>query len=402
LADAPAAERLSLGQRLQAVQAEMRRRPILSGYVELRRGDQVDADDLAQLGDAAPEGFCLVDWAAVRTGPDSRLYLCVARPGEVPTVEPLPLSLSGVAGLVAMHLGPRTFRMTLAGDPAALDDFAPLIAPLEWLTRPHETLLLCPTGILHAVPFHALTLAGRPLWDRNPLAFTPSLGVLRSACQPWQAGRASARVFGDPSEDRTDARAAAKRVARSLGTEPVLGAEATRTAFEVALSETDIIHFQGHAEYDGADPLSSCLRFSDGPLAARDLFNRPPIACAMLTVGACQSGMMKIESGDEPFGLIAALLLAGLRSVTAATWQVYDGSAAALMATFYARLRSGERPIDALRSAAFDVRDRPGFAQPYHWAPFRIFGNPWHRPFPQRTQHDRRDWHPLRSRRDAP
>jgi hypothetical protein len=48
LADAPAVERLSLGQRLQAVQEGMRHSPILSGYVELRRGDQVDADDLAQ------------------------------------------------------------------------------------------------------------------------------------------------------------------------------------------------------------------------------------------------------------------------------------------------------------------------------------------------------------------
>jgi hypothetical protein len=383
LADAPAAERLSLGRRLQTVQEEMRRRPVLSGYIELRLGDQVDADDLAQLGAAAPEPVCLVDWIAVRTGLDSRLYLCVARPGEVPVVEPLPLPLSRVAKLAGMHLGPRTFRMTLWGDPSALDDFAPLIAPLEWLTRPNETLLLCPTGILHAVPFHALTLAGRSLWERNRLAFTPSLGVLRSVCQPRPASRASARVFGDPSEDRPDARTAGIRVARSLDTEPVLGAEATRIAFEAALSEADIIHFQGHAEYDGGDPLSSCLRLADGPLAARDLFDRPQIACAMLTLGACQSGMMKIETGDEPFGLIAALLLAGLRSVTAATWQVHDGSAAALMEAFYAGLRSGGRPIDALRAAAFDVRDRLGFTQPYHWAPFRIFGNPWHRPFPQ-------------------
>jgi hypothetical protein len=58
--------------------------------------------------------------------------------------------------------------------------------------------------------------------------------------------------------------------------------------------------------------------------------------CAVL--GVCDGGSYQVGPGDEPYGLVAAMLTAGSRCVASAQWAVDDEAARALVAEAPARI----------------------------------------------------------------
>jgi CHAT domain-containing protein len=72
-------------------------------------------------------------------------------------------------------------------------------------------------------------------------------------------------------------------------------------------------------------------------------------------------------------------LAAGARRVVASHWSVDDRSTAELMAAFFERLAAARRdgPVPfarALQQARQQVRSRPEWDSPFHWAPFVLIG----------------------------
>lgn len=281
---------------------------------------------------------------------------------------------------MATQLSPLTFRATLRDMPELLHQLDPLIAPLASCCEPGELLVLAPTGPLHAVPLHALHLAGEPLLVRNPVVYTPSLSVLRHClvrAGPDGGGPAAA-FLGDPTDDRPSAAAVVERLAGEFGVTALTGGQVTCAAFRRATREADLIHFQGHAVHQPDDPLGSYLRLADGDVSARDLFAISDFRPRVVTLAACESAASVIRTGDEPLGLIPALLFAGAGAVVATLWRVQARATAEVMAAFYAGLRDGAGPAgraEALRAAMLAQRGRPGQAAPYYWAPFVLYGD---------------------------
>jgi CHAT domain-containing protein len=80
--------------------------------------------------------------------------------------------------------------------------------------------------------------------------------------------------------------------------------------------------------------------------------------------------------------LSRGFLIAGARAVVASQWAVNDASTAVLIGRLFERIaddeRHGRRPriARALRDAAREVRRRPGWSDPFHWAPFVLTGTP--------------------------
>ena len=60
-----------------------------------------------------------------------------------------------------------------------LQKLAPLVADLQAITAPGETLVLCPTQELHRLPLHAIAVGGHALIERNPVGYFQSLTLLR-------------------------------------------------------------------------------------------------------------------------------------------------------------------------------------------------------------------------------
>jgi CHAT domain-containing protein len=376
LAVAPAAERLSLDKQLTGVRAAMREHSALREYVDLRTGAAAGSDDLALVASEAPTPFALVDW--VFQG--SAVWLLVARSGESPLFERLPLDRERVQAFVENDLSSRDFRFTLRDDPGTLDALDPLVAPLALYTRSEEPLILCPSGLLHALPLHALAVDGGPLIARNPVSYTPSLGVLRLCCQREhrRSSTQGATVFGDPTGDRPEAEAVARRIADTLGVSPVLGEDVTEARLDRAMAESTVIHYQGHALHDRASPLSSRLQLARGEtFEAQKLFSLRHVLARMFILGACESAAAVVRDGDEQLGLIPALLVAGVRAVTAADWKIDERSAAAYMETYYEELKAGAYPAQAARTAALEVRSNRRWSAPYYWAAYSVHGDPW-------------------------
>ncbi|GAA3236794.1 CHAT domain-containing tetratricopeptide repeat protein [Nonomuraea helvata] len=228
-----------------------------------------------------------------------------------------------------------------------------------------DHLYLVPHAGLHRVPLHALAPNGRPLIERFPVTYAPSVAALARLAQRASSTAARSLVLGCTAEPRSQA--GLEDVAALLGTQPLTGPDATATT----LSGTwDVVHLSCQAVYDARDPFGSGIRLADGLLTARRLMSMN--LDARLVVLTAQEG--GATSGDDLAGLTHALLHAGARSVLLPLWPVSAEVTAALMRDFHTRLRSGTAPAQALREAVLELRDLYGPAEPDLWAPYVLVG----------------------------
>lgn len=310
-----------------------------------------------------------------------------------------------------------------------------LYAPLAARLKGKRHWLISPDGPLATLPFEALPLEGRPAIERRSIAYVQSVSVLALMRErPPRKGRASdglqlfamgAPAYRAPAAPATAGRRAVpvaaidaafrrggvqrayevigqqwqplpgtalevKSIAALFGrmkTTALLGTEAS----ESNLKERDragemaryrYLHFAAHGYLSTEVPALSALVLSqvgnppgvDGYLTAAEwpLYR---LDSDLIVLSACQTGLGKQVSGQGVMGLPYALFVAGNRQTLLTLWPVADDSAARFMTRFYARLRAGLRPRDALAAVKREtVLDRRHSA-PLHWAGFVLYGD---------------------------
>ncbi|MBA3468385.1 MAG: CHAT domain-containing protein [Herpetosiphonaceae bacterium] len=283
-----------------------------------------------------------------------------------------------------------------------------LIAPVAALLAAADQAVIAPHGPLHHIPFAALLdQSGAPLLDQGVrLTNTPSATVLlhQLAAPPSTAANrclALGYAGGDAHNLRhTESEAAA--IAALCGGEVWRGEQGTAEQLRHAAIAYRWIHLACHGEFDTEDPLASWLLV--GPeqrLRARDILADFRFDADLITLSACRSGVSRVLRGDEPLGLVRALLGAGARAVLVTLWPVEDTSARLLMECFYRRLldQPANRNLSATLQAAqrelrtmagAEVRDRLGgaqlvqsgldpeaacpYAEPFFWAGYVLIG----------------------------
>ena len=92
----------------------------------------------------------------------------------------------------------------------------------------------------------------------------------------------------------------------------------------------------------------------------------------MVTLSACQTGLGKVEAGDEVIGLSRAFLYAGTQSLLSSLWRVSDVSTAVLVKHFY-RNFTHEPRAESLRQAQLHVMGY--YPHPTYWAGFVLSGD---------------------------
>jgi CHAT domain-containing protein len=155
--------------------------------------------------------------------------------------------------------------------------------------------------------------------------------------------------------------------------EPVvlLDDAASLSALRAEAPRADVLHLACHGQFRPDNPLFSSVRLGDGWLTVRDAYELQ-LECGLVVLSACETGVSEVAPGEELIGLARGFFSAGTPSLLVSLWTADDASAAELMAQFYARLKAGYGPADALRQAQADlIRDRP---HPYHWAAFAVMG----------------------------
>ncbi len=266
-----------------------------------------------------------------------------------------------------------------------------------------DHLLIVPHGEFHVCPLHLARVGGRQLTDDWMVSYGMSLGdALRPAppsalrephsslppvspagVRPKSRGTRGA-VFGMtytgdlrmPTVESSRAEAAA--VAEILGVSPMLDADATVAAVTRALQECRYVHIRAHGRHNVAAPFLQAVFLApaaggDGRLRAFEVLSMDLRGLEVVTLGACETALGRVDRSDNPRGLTAALLAAGAGAVIGTLWPVLADASTVFFTAFYQSLRNHDRPI---RYAYADAQRavRKQFPAWRDWGAFVLIG----------------------------
>jgi CHAT domain-containing protein len=274
----------------------------------------------------------------------------------------------------------------------------PVVAALARHSIPQSPNLqspvtLIPSGLLALLPLHAAwtddveSLPGsvrgvsRAVENRTyvmdcfTVAYAPSATALRHAqAVAATAGVDALLVVDEPkpvnaSPLPNSAAEAAAIADLFTGAQMLRHAAATREATLERLAAAQVAHFSCHGNTDWQDALQSGLAMAhDVRLTVGDLLDRRLPGARLITLSACETGIVGAKLPDETVALPAALTQAGFAGVVASLWSVYDISTAMLMVRFYELWREeGMAPPAALAAAQRWVRDTTNAEKAAHF-----------------------------------
>jgi len=257
-----------------------------------------------------------------------------------------------------------------------------LIAPIRQYIKTAEVVIV-PHGVLHYVPFAALTDGNRYFGDDHAISFLPSASILQSIRR--RAGPSSWRVLavsqsraeGQPVLSYADKEAAS--VAKLYHTQPLPTGRATRAEFIKRAPAYNIVHIAAHAELNPNSPLFSRILLSpdggdSGAIEVREIYGMDLARTNLVVLSACQTQLGGQGKGDDIVGLNRAFIYAGASSVVASLWTVDDEATSLLMEAFYFHLKHGMSKAAALQAAQAATRKK--YPHPYYWAAFVLTGDP--------------------------
>lgn len=145
----------------------------------------------------------------------------------------------------------------------------------------------------------------------------------------------------------------------------------------------DVIHYAGHAAFDGNNPELSGLQLHDHELYSAHKIRRLLRGQPLVFLNACQTGLAANEQAtpqhttvmrDSPEGLAASFIYGGAMGCIGSLWPVYDKPAAAFAISFYERVLDGYPIGEAMRQARLESRKNA--PEQITWAAFILYGNP--------------------------
>ncbi len=235
-------------------------------------------------------------------------------------------------------------------------------------------------GVLHGIPIHALHDGSRYVLDNFEIRYAPSASA-------WYMGRCRCKkdsekqrkyaantslLMAIPSPGIEQVTKEVDNLAKNLNRPVVFhGNKATIKAFHENAPNCNILHIAAHAVFREDSPLFSAIKFADGWLMARDLYDIT-LGCDLATLSACRTGSAFIAPGDEIYGLARGFLFAGAKSLAVSLWPADDVSTSVLMPAFYGGIQQGKSISESMREAQLQTRKQ--YPHPYHWAPFIIIG----------------------------
>jgi CHAT domain-containing protein len=300
-------------------------------------------------------------------------------------------------GVSSLHQG-RTDRRRLHRL-TPLKSLTPILEKLEGFVKPKDLLVLCPSGILHAVPLQAIPFGpkGKPLIASNPVVFCPSLSLLQTCVNSVEN---SAVLSGIPTasftrlgpgdaeeESRMYGTARDALADKLLQTSLASGTEVTRDVFMSQSRGTRLLHYHGHAYLEAAQRRDRALQLEprlattdlpgdDGLLSVMEIFDLQ-LDSAVVVLLACASGEDDVAPNDDPLGLLSAFLYAGASSVIATRWPTQTSDAREFAKQFYKKAFSSRKDgtvnlAAAVQAAVLELWEHWDEDDPYHWAQFQL------------------------------
>jgi CHAT domain-containing protein len=258
-----------------------------------------------------------------------------------------------------------------------------LISPIEKDIKT-STLVVVPHGVLHKVPFAALSDGKNYLVDKYALSVLPSASVMEYVVKKRKTGKANILTLANPKTDYVPLGFAEQEGAAISKLFPVrelyTREKATKTLLENKSASFNVIHFACHGQFNERQPMQSGLLLakdatSDGFLQVHEIFSLNLKSASLVTLSACETALAKIQGGDDLVGLSRGFIYAGTPSLLATLWEVDDQSTALLMESFYKNWLKGMSKPEALRQAQVKLKEMPQYRHPFYWAAFEMIGD---------------------------
>jgi CHAT domain-containing protein len=291
-----------------------------------------------------------------------------------------------------------------------------LLKPFEKQIAKKKSLIIIPHHTLHFLPFHALINDKNEfLSEKFYISYAPSASVL-SYCKSNSKGSGNkflGMALGDLSLGGYSGLPGTKHELEQitfLFDKPTttFKERSTESFIKEQAGDYDILHFATHGILNERMPMYSYLLFSpddknDGMLTVDEIFSLN-LNSKLVTLSACETGLGKLNRGDELIGLSRAFVYAGSPAVIVSLWPVDDVSTAYIMTKMYQYYSSGyaldeslafaqrslyeknfrlssvrgvvnvqwnKEIINKINSGSQEMKSNPFF-----WAPFIIIGLP--------------------------
>ena len=333
---------------------------------------------IASIREALPEGTLVVEYFAIR----DRVLVCLLGKEKL---EILPITLTTrVAGILRLlqfqlskfRLGSQyvsSFQSSLieATNAHLRELYAELIAPIRTLLECGHVVFV-PHGLLHYVPFHALSDGNQYLIDQFTISYAPSASIYALSQSRTANSTGPALIFGVPDQQAP----AISDEVQTLTTvipqsELFLGQQANEDVLRTKGPSSRLIHIATHGYFRQDNPMFSAIRLGDSFLSLYDLYHlRLPVE--LITLSGCATGLNVVDAGDELIGLARGLLHAGAQSLILSLWDVHDKSTAQYMQSLYRHMGGGKTKAQSLQAAMIELRE--SYPHPYQWAPFVLVG----------------------------
>lgn len=247
-----------------------------------------------------------------------------------------------------------------------------ILRPLENFFRGRR-LAIVSTDFLHYLPFHALHDGEKFLIEEWETVYAPSLSVMQSCLSRKISPPESALLVGVADSNtpliNTEIEMLGKLFKNSV---QLLNGAATLENLRKNVERADVLHLACHGKFRLDNPNFSALNLFTENLTVKDVRNLN-LQNKLITLSACETGLNKIVSGEELFGLMRGFLYAGAGSLVLSLWTVNDKSTSDLMCRFYEECLKGISPGKSLQIAQIQLLKES--SHPYFWSPFVLIGH---------------------------
>jgi CHAT domain-containing protein len=284
-----------------------------------------------------------------------------------------------------------SYRRSVSSSSRAPDTrlYETLIAPAQKYIAPGSRVVLIPDAALFQVNFETLQVPGTPqphYWIEDVVLSTATSLSLLGAERPVSS-KGNVLLIGNSLSPRPEfpalpySRAEIHSIAdRFPENKSAIYEEkdAVPSVYEKVHPENySWIHFAAHGVASTESPLESAIILSDEgdsyKLYARDI-SKHKLTADLVTISACYGSGTRTYAGEGIVGLAWAFLLAGAHNVVASLWEASDYYTAQLMDRMYERLRAGDDPAHALRTAKLSLLHSQYVCRnPRYWGAFQLY-----------------------------
>jgi CHAT domain-containing protein len=222
-----------------------------------------------------------------------------------------------------------------------------------------------PYAGLHFLPLHAMFAKnnGRKHYviDDYLVTYAPSAKVLKLCMERPRKNQAKmVLAHANPQMNNNSLRFSQNEISaiNELLAESQIVNKATKSDIINSGKMANILHYTGHAH------RRALILHNEKDLEIReeywleDIFESLYLPEAYLvTLSACETGMILPKGVDEHFGISSGLMNAGAATVISSLWSVSDVSTSLLMRKMYELINKGRGKAEALREAQLWLKD---------------------------------------------